>query len=79
MKSLGGLILRIVVAAPITVALLLFPFLIGFLVQDRLGISIPSAFLVMAGLALAFSAFFAIAGKQMKKVDSEWKARRSKS
>jgi len=76
MKSL---IFRILIAAPISLVLLVAPFFLSFFIRDRFGIEIHSAVPIAIGLGLAFTAFFSIAGKQMKQVDSEWHQRRSKN
>lgn len=71
------LIVRIIIAAPISLALLLSPFLIAHLVHDR--VTIPAALSAGVGIALALAVFFSIAGKQMKQVDKEWNERRGKA
>ena len=70
------LLLRIAMAAPLTLAALFAPFLLSGWVQVRFGLYIPQVVTLGIGLALAFATFFAIAGKQMKQVDEEPRRRR---
>ena len=70
------LILRLAIALPISMAMLACPFLISWWIEGRFHMEIFYLVPLMLGLAASFTSFFAIAGKQMKRVDEAWKAKR---
>jgi len=70
------LLLRIAMAAPLTLAALFAPFLFSGWVHVRFGLYIPQVVTLGVGLVLVFATFFAIAGKQMKQVDEESRRKR---
>lgn len=70
------LLLRIAIAAPLTLAALLCPFFLASWVHDRYGTEVHYLVPLVVGLSLAFTIFFAIAGKQMRLVDEEKRRKR---
>lgn len=73
MKSL---LIRLAIAAPLTLGGLLLPFLLALWIETRFGRSLPLVFPLVLGLGIAYVVFFAIAGKQMKQVDEQWRKNR---
>lgn len=77
-QVLKALLLRLAIAAPLTLAALLSPFLLSMWIQDRFGIEVHYLIPLTLGMWLAFTVFFAIVGKQMKQVDEDFRRKRGR-
>ena len=72
------LMLKLAVAAPLVLVMLLLPFAASYLLA-RIGVHIPSFVTVGAALGLSMLVFFRIVGPDMRRVDDAYRSKRGHS